>query len=132
MKHAIKTPNGLKTVMVLLGAEECSNKALQTELTASTAATTAAVASSVKAKEPSAIFASAFPATQIKLNSILRYKKDWYILSAGDTKETKHNTNRKTNIKHNLNAIIPNKYIMIINIYALDMPLKYVSGDFVI
>ena len=29
MKSAMKTPNGLKTVMALIGAEESSNKALQ-------------------------------------------------------------------------------------------------------
>ena len=40
MKSAIKTPNGLKTVMALLGAEESSNKALQAELTASAAEAT--------------------------------------------------------------------------------------------
>ena len=72
MKYAIKTPNGLKTVMALLGAEESSNKALQAELTASTASTTATSG----ATAPKATVASTFPATQIKLSSILKRNKD--------------------------------------------------------
>ena len=77
MKSAMKTPNGLKTVMALLGAEESSNKALQAELTVSTAATTAAQAGSASvSQKPAATVASAFPATQIKLSSILKTNKD--------------------------------------------------------
>ena len=77
MKSAMKTPNGLKTVMALLGAEESSNKALQAELTASTAATTAVQAGSASVSQtPAATIASAFPATQIKLSSILKTNKD--------------------------------------------------------
>ena len=73
----MRTPNSLKTVMALIGAEESSNKALQAELTASTAATTAVQAGSASVSQtPAATIASAFPATQIKLNSILKTNKD--------------------------------------------------------
>ena len=58
--------------MALLGAEESSNKALQAELTASTASTTATSG----ATAPKATVASTFPATQIKLSSILKRNKD--------------------------------------------------------
>ena len=50
-KSAMKTPKDLKTVMALLGAEESSNKSLQAELTASTAATTAAQAGSASVSQ---------------------------------------------------------------------------------
>ena len=76
MKSAMKTPNGLKTVMALLGAEESSNKALQAELTANAAATSTAQAGSVHVEQkPTATVASAFPATNIKLSSILKTTK---------------------------------------------------------
>ena len=67
MKSPIKTPNGLKTVMTLLGAEEISNKALQAELIASAAEAT--VQPTV-----SATLASDFPATQTKVSGILKRK----------------------------------------------------------
>ena len=67
MKSAIKTTNGIKTVMALLGAEVSSNKALQAEFTTSAAEATVQPA-------VSATLASAFPATQIKLSSILKRK----------------------------------------------------------
>ena len=67
---------GLKTVMTLIGVEESSNKALQVELTANTAATTTVQAGSVAVEqEPTASVASAFPATSIKLSSILKTKR---------------------------------------------------------
>ena len=76
MKSAMKTPNGLKTVMALIGAEESSNKALQAELTANAAATPPAQAGSVNVEQkPTATVASAFPATNIKLSSILKTPK---------------------------------------------------------
>ena len=47
MKSAMKTPNGLKTVMTLVGPEEASNKVLQAELTAIIPGAQAAKVSSV-------------------------------------------------------------------------------------
>ena len=64
MKNAIKTPTGLRTVMALLGAEDSSNKALQAESTTST--TEATVPAVSETLDP------AFPATQVKLSSILK------------------------------------------------------------
>ena len=75
IKSAMKTTQGLKTVMALIGAEETSNKALQAELTANTATTTTAQAGSAKGQKPTASVASAFLATSMKLNSILKSAK---------------------------------------------------------
>ena len=62
--------------MALIGAEESSNQALLAELTASAAANLNAQASSASAAQPAATIASAFPATQIKLSSILKSHKN--------------------------------------------------------
>ena len=88
-KKAIKTDKGLKSIMSIMATEEQSNRALVTALAAASATTalppvpstqappnpppaTAASVSAQPAQATVAALATAFPATNVKLNSILR------------------------------------------------------------
>ena len=77
MISAIKAPRGLKTVMTLLASEENSNKASQSELTAALAAKASSATTTTQEQPVQATgsISSAYPATQIKLNSILKASK---------------------------------------------------------
>jgi len=83
-KRAIKTDKGLKSIMSIMASEEQNNQALVSALASATASPSLhppplppapAISASVTALPPTATIASlaaAFPATNIKLNSILR------------------------------------------------------------
>ena len=73
MKSTTKTPAGMKTVMTLIGAEESSNKLLQTELTANTDATTTAQAGTVNVDRN--------PKPQFLLPSLQQILEMYYLLS---------------------------------------------------
>ena len=79
MKKALKTPQGIKTVMSVLAEEESNNQALVCALRASN---TPAPAPAPAAATPPAMVSSvsatsmAFPATSVKLQSILKKKSE--------------------------------------------------------
>ena len=81
MKRAMKTPQGLKSVMSLLAEEEESNKGLIAALSASHTPVATPVPASAPASTPAAAPAQVgalervFPATSLKLNSIMKGKK---------------------------------------------------------
>lgn len=81
MKNTIKTHHALKTVMTLLTSKETSDKALQTELTVLTPVAQATQASSTNVTtqqyhtSTTSSVSFAYPATQIRLNSILKANK---------------------------------------------------------
>ena len=79
MKKAIKSPNGLKAVMSVLAEEEATNQGLVAAMNSVTSTTSTSTASANanqgdQAQEVGAL-ERAFPATTLKLSSILRNKK---------------------------------------------------------
>ena len=73
LKQAIKTQDGFKTIMSVLAAEEKCNKAMIKALIPAAAATASASAATVVIDPPPASdIDKAFPATSLKLNTILK------------------------------------------------------------
>ena len=75
MKHAIKTKNGFKTVIAALQEEEQSNKDFIASITANASSPSATVIPPTAPTASASSLSTAFPATTVKLASILKNKK---------------------------------------------------------
>ena len=71
MKRVVKTQNGFKTIMSVLADEESKNQALVNALTSDSASATTSSSTVAPPMSPTSV---KFPATSLKLSSIL--KKD--------------------------------------------------------